>query len=110
MSSVSVVHSRLRHLRCGPRQLLEDVVIVASTLVGMLINFIGVSPIRALFWTAVLNGLLAPPLLVLIMLVSNNKKVMGERVNSRWINALGWLTAGVMIAAAVGLLATWGRS
>ena len=97
------------HLRCGPRQLLEDVVIVASTLVGMLINFIGVSPIRALFWTAVVNGLLAPPLLVLIMLVSNNKG-KGERVNSRWINALGWLTAAVMIAAAVGLLATWGRS
>jgi Mn2+/Fe2+ NRAMP family transporter len=71
---------------------------------GMLINFIGVSPIRALFWTAVLNGLLAPPLLVLIMLVSNNKKVMDERVNSRWINALGLLTA------AVGLLAAWGRS
>ena len=52
-------------------------VIVASTLVGLLINYLGISPIRALFWTAVINGLLAPPLLVLIILVSNNKAVMG---------------------------------
>ena len=58
-----------------------DAVIVISTFVGALINFIGINPIAALFWTAVINGVLAPPLLVIIMIVSNNKNIMGKRVN-----------------------------
>jgi len=82
-------------------------VIVVSTLVGMLINFAGINPITALFWTAVLNGLLTPPLLILIMLVANNEKVMGARVNGRALNLLGWATTLVMSAAALALLATW---
>jgi Mn2+/Fe2+ NRAMP family transporter len=82
-------------------------VIAASTLVGMLINFVGINPIDALFGTAVINGLLAPPLLVLIMLVSNNRAIMGDRVNGKGINILGWLATGAMVAAAVGLLVTW---
>ena len=82
-------------------------VIAVSTLVGMLINFLGINPIAALFWTAVVNGLLAPPLMVLIMLVSNNRAVMGERVNGPWINILGWLATGAMFAAAAGLVASW---
>jgi NRAMP (natural resistance-associated macrophage protein)-like metal ion transporter len=85
------------------------VVIVASTLVGMLINFAGVNPVDALFWTAVLNGCLAPPLLLVIMLVANNRAVMGRRVNGPGTNLLGWATTALMFAAAVGLLLTWGR-
>jgi NRAMP (natural resistance-associated macrophage protein)-like metal ion transporter len=85
-------------------------VIVISTLVGMLINFVGVNPVDALFWTAVLNGFLAPPLLVVIMLIANNKEVMGDRVNGVVANVLGWATAVAMFAAAVGLVLTWGRS
>jgi NRAMP (natural resistance-associated macrophage protein)-like metal ion transporter len=81
-----------------------------STLIGMLINFIGINPIKALFWTAVINGLLAPPLLVVIMLVANNKKVMGNKVNGVWTNVLGWTTAVVMFAAAIALILTWGHS
>lgn len=84
-------------------------VIVVSTLIGMLINFVGINPITALFWTAVLNGLLTPPLLILIMLVANNREVMGERVNGRALNTLGWATTLVMSAAAIALLATWVR-
>jgi len=84
-------------------------VIAASTLVGMLINFAGINPISALFWTAVINGLLAPPLLIVIMLIANNKEVMGERVNGRGTNFLGWLTTAVMFAAAIGLVLTWGN-
>lgn len=76
----------------------------------MLINFIGINPMKALFWTAVINGFLAPPLLVVIMLISNNKKVMGDRVNHVWTNVLGWATTVVMFAAAIGLLLTWGNS
>jgi NRAMP (natural resistance-associated macrophage protein)-like metal ion transporter len=82
-------------------------VIVGATLVGMLINFIGINPITALYWTAVLNGLLAPPLLVLIMLMANNRAVMGARTNGRLLNALGWAATAAMTAAAAGLLGAW---
>lgn len=68
-------------------------VIAISTLVGMLINFAGINPMSALFWTAVINGLVSPPLLVVIMLVSNNKKVMGDKVNCIGTNIVGWVAA-----------------
>ena len=84
-------------------------IIIVSTMVGMLINFLKIAPVTALFWTAVINGVLAPPLLVMIMLVSNNKKVMGKRVNGKLTNIIGWSTAAIMSAAAVGMFATWGN-
>ena len=82
--------------------------IIVPTLIGMLINFIGINPIRALFWTAVINGFLAPPMLVVIMLIANNRTIMGERTNGRWANIVGWATTAVMWAAAIGLILTWG--
>ncbi len=85
-------------------------VIAVSTAVGMLINFLGINPIAALFWTAVINGLLSPPLLALIMLVANNRKVMGKRVNGLGTNIVGWLATAVMFAAAIGMVLTWGKS
>lgn len=81
-------------------------VIAASTLVGVLINFAGINPMSALFWTAVINGLVSPPLLVIIMLVSNNKKVMGRNVNGTATNIVGWLAAVVMFATAIAMLVT----
>jgi Mn2+/Fe2+ NRAMP family transporter len=72
-----------------------------------MINFAGINPMRALFLTAVINGFLAPPLLVLIIRISNDRKIMGERVNGTLLNVAGWVTAGVMSAAAIGLLVTW---
>jgi NRAMP (natural resistance-associated macrophage protein)-like metal ion transporter len=81
----------------------------ASTLGGLVINVIGISPMDALFWTAVLNGFLSPPLLLVIMLIANNKKVMGDRVNGLGLNVLGWATTVAMFAAAAGLLLTWGK-
>jgi len=51
---------------------------------------------------------LAPPLLVLIMLVANNRAIMGERVNGAASNVLGWLATLAMFAAAIGLILTWG--
>ena len=85
-------------------------VIVAATVVGLAINFIGINPIDALFWTAVINGFVAPPLLVLIMLVANNRKIMGDRVNGLTLNVVGWAGTLVMFAAAIGLVLTFGRS
>jgi NRAMP (natural resistance-associated macrophage protein)-like metal ion transporter len=82
-------------------------VIIGSTIVGLLINFIGISPIRSLFFAAVINGFLAPPLLVIIMLVARNPRVMSNRINGRWINLLGWTTTLIMFAAAVALVLSW---
>jgi NRAMP (natural resistance-associated macrophage protein)-like metal ion transporter len=82
--------------------------IVIPTLIGMMINFAGINPIRALFWTAVINGLVAPPILVVIMLVANNRQIMREHVNGYWTNIGGWVTTAVMFAAAIALLLTWG--
>jgi NRAMP (natural resistance-associated macrophage protein)-like metal ion transporter len=81
--------------------------IAVATLVAMLINFANVNPITALFWTAVLNGLLAPPLLILVMLMSSNPKVMRDRVNGRVATVLGWTTTVVMFLAAIALALTW---
>jgi NRAMP (natural resistance-associated macrophage protein)-like metal ion transporter len=83
--------------------------VTISTLLGMLINFAGINPLRALFWTAVINGFLAPPLLILILKISNDRKIMGERVNGRILNIAGWTTFAAMAAAAVALIVTWGQ-
>ncbi len=70
-------------------------------------NFAGINPITALFWTAIINGLLAPPLLVVIMLISNNKAVMGTRTNSWLLNVLGWAATAIMFIAASALIVSW---
>jgi Mn2+/Fe2+ NRAMP family transporter len=81
--------------------------IVALTAIGMALNYVGINPIAALVWAAIINGLLAPVLLVVLLLVSNNPQVMGQRRNGLRTNALGTLTAIAAIAAAAGLVATW---
>ncbi len=82
-------------------------VIAASTIIGVLIDFAGINPISALFWTAVINGVVAPPLLIVVMLVANNKRVMGKRTNGIFTNIVGWLATAVMFAAAIAMFATW---
>jgi Mn2+/Fe2+ NRAMP family transporter len=82
-------------------------VIAASTFIGMLINFIGINPIKALVWSAITNGVLAPPLLVIVLLIANNEKVMGEHRPGKLAFALAWLTAGLMGLAAVALFFTF---
>jgi NRAMP (natural resistance-associated macrophage protein)-like metal ion transporter len=81
-------------------------VIVLATLIGVGIDYLGINPIDALFLTAVINGFVAPPLLVMIMLVANNRKIMGKRTNSRLTNVLGWGAAVVMLLAAGVLVLT----
>ena len=81
-------------------------VIIAATLVGMVIAILDVNPITALVLSAVINGLVAAPLLVLVMLVSNNRAAMGERTNGRLLNVVGWVTTIVMGVAAIGLIVT----
>ncbi len=78
----------------------------AAVVAGMALNLAGTNPIRMLFLSAVLNGLLAPPLLLLVMLVGNNRAIMGKHANGRWLNLLGWLATAVMFIAAAAFFAT----
>lgn len=71
-------------------------VIIVSTLVGLAINFAGIDPIKALILSAIINALVSPVVLVLIVLLSRDKKVMGEWVNSKFVTAVGWLVVGLM--------------
>lgn len=81
-------------------------VIAAATLLGIGLNFSGVSEMQALFVAAIVNGLVAPVLLVAIMMASSDRAVLGEFVPGRLLLALGWLTAVVMGVAAVAMLVT----
>ena len=80
--------------------------IVTATAVRMLINFLGINPITALVLSAVINGLLAPPILGLVMLALGNRAVMGERTNGRLVAAAGWINTIVMSLAAIALIVT----
>ncbi|MBS0255440.1 MAG: divalent metal cation transporter [Proteobacteria bacterium] len=76
--------------------------IAAATAAGAALNLLAIDPMRALYWTAVLNGLLAPPLMAMTLLLARNPRVMGRLAISRRLAALGWLATGVM--ATVGLV------
>jgi len=81
-------------------------VITIATLLGLLINFIGINPMKALYYSAVVNGIISPPLLIMILLISNNKKIMGKRINGKISNVFGIITICVMSIAALALLIT----
>jgi NRAMP (natural resistance-associated macrophage protein)-like metal ion transporter len=81
-------------------------VIVLATVAGVVMNFIGINPIDALFYTAVLNGIVAPPLLVMVMLAARNPKVMGDLTIGPVLSALGWVATVGMFLALAGLAYT----
>jgi NRAMP (natural resistance-associated macrophage protein)-like metal ion transporter len=81
-------------------------VIGVSILVGLAFDFAGLNAVKMLFWSAILNGLLAPPLVIMVVMLTNDKKVMGNRTNSMGMRVLGWTCALVMTVAAVSLLVT----
>jgi NRAMP (natural resistance-associated macrophage protein)-like metal ion transporter len=78
--------------------------IIISLLVGLSLNFIGITPIQALLYTAILYGLTAPVLVAIILHIGNNKKIMKSHTNSKLSNILGGLTLVLMTGAAVALL------
>ena len=80
------------------------VIIAISLLLGLSMNYIGISPIDALLYTAILYGMTAPVLIAIILHISNNKKIMGEFVNNRLSNITGMAALLIMSAAAVMLL------
>ncbi len=81
--------------------------IAVSTLIGICINFVGLDPIKALFWSAVINGVVAVPLMVIIMLMAMRPDVMGNFVLPRPLWAMGWLCTAAMAVAVAIMFATW---
>ncbi len=84
-------------------------VIAISMLIGVALNYVGIPPFRMLYLTAILNGVLAPPLIVLIVLMAGNKKIMGKAASGKISKTVGWIAATLMGAAAIALLYTFVR-
>ena len=81
-------------------------VIAVAMASGLVLNYLGFNALKSQFWSAVLHGLLAPPLILLVILLTSSHRVMGKRVNSPMLRYLGWATFGVMTAAAAGMTIT----
>jgi Mn2+/Fe2+ NRAMP family transporter len=81
----------------------------AATLAGIALNFLHIDPIRALYWAAVLNGVLAAPLMAVIMHMASSRKVMEKFVVPRYLRVVGWAATLVMFAASMGMILTWNQ-
>ncbi|MCE9652370.1 MAG: divalent metal cation transporter [Nitrosarchaeum sp.] len=82
-------------------------IISTSTIVGLWINFIGLDPIRALYYTAIINGIIAVPLLIAVIKVANDKKILHGHTNKKLSNVLGWLTVAIMGFSIIIMIITW---
>jgi NRAMP (natural resistance-associated macrophage protein)-like metal ion transporter len=80
--------------------------IATATLVGALLNFTSLDPIKALFWTAVINGVVAVPIMIMMLLIAGRRDVMGEFVLPPVLRSVGWAATAVMTLAAAGMFAT----
>jgi NRAMP (natural resistance-associated macrophage protein)-like metal ion transporter len=81
-------------------------VIAGATSIGVILAFSPIDPMKALYWTAVINGVLAAPLMLVMMLISSNGRIMGRLVISWRLKLVGWLATAAMAAASVGLFVT----
>jgi len=76
-------------------------VIIISVLFGLSLNFFGINPIKALYYSAFLNGIIALPLLIVIMIIGDDKKIMGRETNPVWVRIFGWLAILFMVVAII---------
>jgi len=83
------------------------VAITIFTGLAMCLNFFGFNPMKALVWAGIVQGCSTPFLLLLVMLITNNRKIMGRWVNTRAMNVLGWATTAAIFAAMVGSIVTF---
>lgn len=94
-------------LESKPRQALKFYwVLVAATAIGVALTFFGLNPIRALFLSAVVNGVVAVPLMIVLMMVSENRRIVGQFRLPNYLRAFGWIATAVMLIAALAFLAT----
>jgi Mn2+/Fe2+ NRAMP family transporter len=82
-------------------------ILAVATLLGVALNFTPIDPIKALYWSAVLNGVISVPIMVVIMLMAARRDVMGQFVISRRLKALGWLATSVMALAVLAMGEGW---
>jgi Mn2+/Fe2+ NRAMP family transporter len=81
-------------------------VLAAAIILGTSLNFIGIDPIRALYWSAVVNGVVSVPLMLMLMLMSMKKAAVGKFVLPGYLRVLGWAATGVMLIASLGFMAS----
>src|SRR5262249_16949712 len=81
--------------------------IVVCTLIGLAMNFLGLNPMKALVWAGIVQGVSTPPLLLLILLMTNNRQIMRQWVNRPTMNMLASITLVAIFAASIGLIVTW---
>lgn len=79
-------------------------VIIISIFVGLAMNFLGINPIKALYWSAFLNGVIALPLLAIIMKIGDDEKIMGSETNPMWVKFFGWSAVVVTTLALIGMI------
>ncbi len=84
-------------------------IIIASTVVGLWINFTDVDPIKALIYAAVINGIIAVPLLVFIMKIGSDRKILDGITNGKISNSMGWITVGIMGFSVIVMFMTWAK-
>jgi Mn2+/Fe2+ NRAMP family transporter len=94
-------------LESKPRQAPKFYSLIAiATVLGVCLNFVGIDPIRALFWSAVVNGIVSVPLMFFLMIISSKSQIVGEFVLPTYLRVLGWVATTVMAAASLAFLLT----
>ncbi|MBX9844585.1 MAG: divalent metal cation transporter [Xanthobacteraceae bacterium] len=81
-------------------------IVALAGVIGIILNFTSLNPIKALYWSAVINGIVSAPVMVVMMLMAKNPKIMGKFAIGPVLNGIGWLATAVMALAAVAVLAT----
>jgi Mn2+/Fe2+ NRAMP family transporter len=80
------------------------VVIAASTVIGLLINFTNIDPIRMLVYSAMINGIVASPILIAVMKIANGKEILKDKVNGKLSNGIGWIAVIIMGVSVIVML------
>jgi Mn2+/Fe2+ NRAMP family transporter len=81
--------------------------IVVVTVAAVAVNFLGLNPMKVLVWSGIVQGFSTPPLMLLILLMTNNRRIMGNRVNTRSMNVLAGITTAAIFLASAGLVVSW---
>ena len=82
-------------------------IIALVTVLAVALNFLGFNPMRALVWSGIVQGFSVPPLLLIMMLLTNSRRVVGARTNGRWTNFLGWVTTAATFLCTAALVVSW---
>ena len=83
------------------------VAVSGFTVAAIGLNFLGFNPMKALVYSGMVQGFSTPPLMLLIVLMTSRRDIMGDKVNSWWLNLIAWITTVVIFAASAGLVASW---